>query len=367
MGRFAEALEELRIAAKITEEEGDTPLLSYIREFIGQVTRALRRITYEEEYRVVQETRTSPRIAEEEEISGRSGLLVAQAETIITTMFSQRKVITDHRDGSSGSETSVDGEVTMRSNKTRGESCGGSSVGSDSEEDRDESVLERSSRAQDLPRTSRTRDDDSTSCVSFSVSFSDVECTEGIEDIEEDVEEIEDKGRSNIGDQRRGSITSMKTVSTAATYVIEEEESGSRTRRVLDTDDRKKGASRVFDRNSKRESREDDSRNDKVESEKEGMLNVLRVMEELNDKNEVELLEMVADMVKDTPLTRDENDREHDFGNSGDTNREDFVTPRSSEDSEAARTFRKYSVPPSPRKCDADGDFHDRGSSLRSN
>ncbi|EFN85851.1 Tetratricopeptide repeat protein 25 [Harpegnathos saltator] len=46
LGRFAEALEELRIAAKISEEEGDTPTLSYIRDLIEQLNRALREVTF---------------------------------------------------------------------------------------------------------------------------------------------------------------------------------------------------------------------------------------------------------------------------------------------------------------------------------
>ncbi|KAG5346455.1 TTC25 protein, partial [Acromyrmex charruanus] len=60
LGRFAgddsisqtvvpKALEELRIAAKISEEEGDTPTLSYIRDLIEQLNRALREVTFSEE------------------------------------------------------------------------------------------------------------------------------------------------------------------------------------------------------------------------------------------------------------------------------------------------------------------------------
>ncbi|CAL1680192.1 unnamed protein product [Lasius platythorax] len=49
LGRFAEALEELRIIAKISEEEGDTPTLSYIRDLIEQLTRALREVTFGED------------------------------------------------------------------------------------------------------------------------------------------------------------------------------------------------------------------------------------------------------------------------------------------------------------------------------
>ncbi|KAG7203206.1 hypothetical protein KM043_010312 [Ampulex compressa] len=44
MGRFAEALEELRVCERITEEEGDTPMLSYVRDLVIQVTQALRKV-----------------------------------------------------------------------------------------------------------------------------------------------------------------------------------------------------------------------------------------------------------------------------------------------------------------------------------
>lgn len=44
-----EALEELRVAAKISEEEGDTPTLSYIRDLIEQLNRALREVTFGED------------------------------------------------------------------------------------------------------------------------------------------------------------------------------------------------------------------------------------------------------------------------------------------------------------------------------
>lgn len=43
---FTEALEELRVAAKISEEEGDTPTLSYIQDLIEQLNRALREVTF---------------------------------------------------------------------------------------------------------------------------------------------------------------------------------------------------------------------------------------------------------------------------------------------------------------------------------
>lgn len=70
--RFAEALEELRTAANISEQEGDTPTLSYIRDLIEQLNRALREVTFGED-RCPKEAalrRLSPRRGEEE--SGQS-------------------------------------------------------------------------------------------------------------------------------------------------------------------------------------------------------------------------------------------------------------------------------------------------------
>lgn len=40
---------ELRIVAKISKEEGDTPTLSYIRDLIEQLNRALREVTFGED------------------------------------------------------------------------------------------------------------------------------------------------------------------------------------------------------------------------------------------------------------------------------------------------------------------------------
>ncbi|XP_015188346.1 PREDICTED: tetratricopeptide repeat protein 25-like [Polistes dominula] len=46
LGRFSEALEEFRICARISEEEGDTPMLSYIQNLIVDLTSLLRKITF---------------------------------------------------------------------------------------------------------------------------------------------------------------------------------------------------------------------------------------------------------------------------------------------------------------------------------
>jgi len=61
-----EALEELRIAAKISEEEGDTPTLSYIRDLIEQLNRALREVTFGEDRFKDILRRLSPRCEEAE-------------------------------------------------------------------------------------------------------------------------------------------------------------------------------------------------------------------------------------------------------------------------------------------------------------
>ncbi|CAD1473773.1 unnamed protein product [Heterotrigona itama] len=73
LGRFVESLEELQIAAKITEEEGDTPMLSYIRRLIDQVARAVR-----ESVRSVEEAKPT------------------------TTTFSRKREATTERPGSKG-------------------------------------------------------------------------------------------------------------------------------------------------------------------------------------------------------------------------------------------------------------------------
>ncbi|KOX75304.1 Tetratricopeptide repeat protein 25 [Melipona quadrifasciata] len=85
LGRFVESLEELQIAAKITEEEGDTPMLSYIRRLIDQVARALAARRPLREPARLQDCNAGARSSEE-------------TKPMTTSVFSPRKATTERPD-----------------------------------------------------------------------------------------------------------------------------------------------------------------------------------------------------------------------------------------------------------------------------
>lgn len=376
MGRFVEALEELQIAAKITEEEGDTPMLSYIRDLIDQVTRALRRIAFEMGHGGADEPTITSRSGKDEDSARQSEPLVSRPETIITTMFSQRKVITAYSDGGSSTEASVDvdEEITMHSGNARSvmQSYREGTARSGLDEEQEDLVFGGSStfRVGGLETVSLKGDVSSSSTsssASSSSSFDDEGRVEEVDDIEGDSQELEGKAESNIEEEGgpRASETSMTTVNTTATYVIKAEEGVPRRTRLALVDDQQERISRVSDKDRRgtRQGVKDDAASDKASDEREGMLNALRVMEELKKKDDVELLAMMRDMM----LAADPDDRSRDPGNSGDADRENFGTPRSSVDGKLVRALYKHSVPSSPRKCDADGDFRGCGAAMSSN
>ena len=85
-----ESLEELQVAAKITEEEGDTPMMSYIRDLIDQVAHALRMIPFKNgSYEIV-----ASAISQDQASANQNVNLFVSEQTVITTVFSQRKLIT---------------------------------------------------------------------------------------------------------------------------------------------------------------------------------------------------------------------------------------------------------------------------------
>ncbi|OAD56974.1 Tetratricopeptide repeat protein 25 [Eufriesea mexicana] len=255
LGRFVEALEELQIAAKITEEEGDTPMLSYIRDLIDQVAHALRRIPFENgSWEVVESAISRDQQAKED-----LGLFIGQEKTVITTVFSQKRVITECRDDSSSGETSVD---------------------------EDEEITMRSDKAASLVQPHR-------------------ECS-----ARSDLEKEEDGPQEQITDN--------------------EEE---------DSQEREHSKFAGYD--------------DKLPTASGDMLNALRAIEELGKKDEVDLLDMLRDML----LSTKEEGRQGDLGNSGDG----FRTSRSGQDRQnevaTSRSIRSTSLPSSPHKCHANGDF----------
>ena len=86
------------------------------------------------------------------------------------------------------------------------------------------------------------------------------------------------------------------------------------------------------------------------------MMDALRVIEELGEKNEVELLEMLKEML--FPNDNDKGGRQGDFGDSGG---DGFRNPRLGQDRQNANNTRSIviALPSSPRKCHANGDFND--------
>ncbi|KYN19685.1 Tetratricopeptide repeat protein 25 [Trachymyrmex cornetzi] len=128
LGRFAEALEELRIAAKISEEEGDTPTLSYIRDLIEQLNRALREVTFSEEgclESILQRLspRKKPGLSEEDKAITSSGIRrmtrSKDYDALTPPFYSDclEDEILDQREIESNS-SSVDSAVSCRSKNT---------------------------------------------------------------------------------------------------------------------------------------------------------------------------------------------------------------------------------------------------------
>ncbi|CAK9813702.1 Outer dynein arm-docking complex subunit 4 [Anthophora quadrimaculata] len=339
LGRFVEALEELQVAAKITEEEGDTPLLSYIRDLIDQMAHVLHSIPLENNCWEMVETRISSQEEKDKNIEElQTSLFVSCEETVITTMFSQRQVITKHQDDDSSDEemASLDAneEITMHSGNTASfvQSYRESTARSDPEE---EDVEQECST---FRVTNKDLSSSSTSSLSSSSSFSSKNDINSVEK-EEDTEETENLEEGNAMIRESDSKVSLKSGDTSVTYVIEEKSRLEEGKRAENEDEEEEDLRTV-------------RYSDKIREEREDMLNALRVVKELDEKNEVELLEMLREL-----LVTEGTDRSLDLGNSGDG----FQTPRSGRQNEivANRPVLRTSLPQTPRKCDADGDFQE--------
>ncbi|KZC06270.1 PREDICTED: tetratricopeptide repeat protein 25-like [Dufourea novaeangliae] len=292
LGRLTDASTELQIAANITEEEGDTPMLSYIRELIDQVACALRRITDVNGCNGGGESNThSTRTKKDEEQSRR---FANRTKTVITTMFAQKRVIMKYRDGGSSSDASVDvdEEITMQTERSLPRSCRDSTARSNLEK-------EPVGRGGD---TFRVEEKASGSSSYFSEESSSSSSVDGehvtvIEDVEEDLEEIARKTGSNVEDEEPGtkrgtSSTSMKTVNTDVTYVIERRDDSL----LGKTDD---GYDVIVGKENRERIRK---------------LTGVQMIQDLARKNELELLEMARDLL----LMPGAGDRSGDLRDSGD-------------------------------------------------
>ncbi|XP_076656804.1 uncharacterized protein LOC143361353 [Halictus rubicundus] len=224
IGRFAEATRELYEAAKITEEEGDTPMHSYIQDLIDRMSLAVRRLALEKVHSKESKV-ASPRSKNDERPFEQSNRFCSRTQTIITTMFSQKRVITEYRDGGSSSE-SEDEEITANSDGSLLQSYLCSSARSDLGDD---NVTSRGDTTFRVNETEGTSKELYSSPSEFS-SSSDQERTGKPGNLEQNNEEnlTEDNADEEAAMLKNtASETSLKTVDTTATYVIESQDDDS--------------------------------------------------------------------------------------------------------------------------------------------
>ncbi|XP_078034414.1 outer dynein arm-docking complex subunit 4 [Augochlora pura] len=195
LGSFAEASRALHLAAKITEDEGDTLLQSYIRDLIKQMTLAVRSVT------------TSDSLS-----SGESKIASSR----------NKKVTAKYEEEESSSE-SEDGETTLRSEQSDRRSSARSDLASGKAVNRGDTTF----RVDGTGQKSRYK---GSSSNSESSSFSDEDATEETGSLEEC-----NLARRAEGNFKEGTVmlkcaaseSSMNTDVTNATYVIDSQDEDS--------------------------------------------------------------------------------------------------------------------------------------------
>nr|XP_034192604.1 tetratricopeptide repeat protein 25-like [Osmia lignaria] len=298
LGRFVEAVEELQVAGKITEEEGDTPMLSYIRNLIDQVAHALQSNPFGSD-QFKQPTAASSR----DEQPRRSGMFVSREQTVITTMFTQRMITEYHDD--SASDRSLDEEITMRSENTTSpvkshQESQEPSVPNEDELPRGDITFRKASFSEEQDHSSSS----STSSSSFS--------TDKLREVEEDEEEeISEDVQDEEGLRCTSSKTSFKSANTTATYVIEGGDSKVEK-------EEEKGTVGMIDEACKSEGSKSD------QDLENGLFS--EVIDRLDKMEHVELVRLLQKELL-------EEDWSDDFRDSGDADREKSRTPRSCQDS----------------------------------
>lgn len=209
LGRFAEAARELRVAARITEEEGDTPMQSYIRELIALVTSALNR-TLSSDGAEDPKTQSSRSDEADQRITGRSRL-ADRTETIITC--SQKRTVSEYKDHGSSSEALDEDTTTHLEDLKR--------FDLDNLAPRGDSTF----RVPEPAKTSQDEEDASSVCSESSSATSSYELGQtGI--LEEDSDEVSVRAAETDvrGEGASGSQTSETSMNTDATYVIEDQD-----------------------------------------------------------------------------------------------------------------------------------------------
>ena len=342
-----DSLEELQIAAKITEEEGDTPMLSYIRRLIDQVAGALA-------------ARRPPREPRERLQRCNAGARSSEETKPMTTVLSQREAATTERPDSKGdagdkmpdyrqcTAGGPDLEVTPR---------GDSTLAVVEIEKKKKTSKKKKRRGRRRRRKKRVSSASSSSSSLLSASSAvpvqeDSSCSAGVT--------VQLK-RENSSD------ASLRSGNTTATYVVQEgflsgnleqvasdnEQEEEQVQEGEEEEEEEEGEVEVKveeegERGTGREPRFSELleyEEDGIPGEERGdMLNALRVIEELGKKDEAELLQMLRDMLLPT-------EEEGDLGDSGDG----FRSSRSGQDRQrnevaTSRSARTVSLPSSPRK-----------------
>nr|XP_033331142.1 tetratricopeptide repeat protein 25-like [Megalopta genalis] len=150
LGSFAEASRALHLAAKITEDEGDTLLQSYIRDLIKQMTLALRRATPEDSSS--EECKVIAKYEEEEESSSES----EDEET--TSRSEQSDGCSSARSDPAGENVATRGDTTFRVDGAAQKSGNrGSSYSSESSSSSEELATEETGSPAEYSRAKRAK------------------------------------------------------------------------------------------------------------------------------------------------------------------------------------------------------------------
>ncbi|KAK1118459.1 hypothetical protein K0M31_015157 [Melipona bicolor] len=330
LGRFVESLEELQIAAKITEEEGDTPMLSYIRHLIDQVARALAARRPLREPARLQDCNAGARSSE-------------QTKPMTTSVFSQRKATTERPDSKGDADkTPSYRQCTVRSDleEARGDStfAVGRTEIVEIEKKKTKKTRKKKKKKKKKRRERRMKKVSSASSSSFSslLSVSSVVLVQ------------EDSFYSARGAvQLKRENSSDVSLRSGNTYVVQEgSRSLSENLEQVASDNEEEGGMVEVEEEGERGTDGGllgellEYQEDGILGEERGdMLNAVRVIEELGKKDEVELLQMLRDMLLPT-------EEKGDLGDSGDG----FRSSRSGEDKQrnevaTSRSPRTASLP----------------------
>ncbi|KAF3426393.1 hypothetical protein E2986_07160 [Frieseomelitta varia] len=269
LGRFVESLEELQIAAKITEEEGDTPMLSYIRRLIDQVAGALAA------RRPLREPARLQDCSEE-----------TTTTSMTTPVHSQRKATTERPDSKG------DAGKTPRYRQ-----CAARSDLEVARGDSTFAVVEVEKKKKKTRKRTKKRREGRKKRISSvsSSSFSSLLSASSAVPLRED-------NSAQLKRENSSENVSLRSGRTTATYVVQEgSRSLSENLEQVASDNEEEDEAGVVGVEEEGERATDGefetSELLEYQEEREDMLNAVRVIEELGKKDEAELLQMLRDML----------------------------------------------------------------------